>query len=449
MTLHHQTDMALAGWSELPRELLFLIETHLMNLSDRVLFAAVCKSWRSALKESPNRSCFRREFPWLMLPGGTLYSPLEDKVRSINLPNRHHFQRFLGSSTDGWVAMVDELLNVNLFNPISGAKACLPSLTSNFLVMMSYKLCQLFSRRSWMSALDVRDIHLRKAVWSPDPNNFGSMSMVLLLKSMVAFHRPGDAQWTIMYGEFIDLIYYKEIFYLVDHKGQVFTLNINNIQEKVCERWKPWKMDLMMESNKLYLVESPSSLLLVIREMEFPGGCCPYRTTSFKVFELNEATLRWKRKVDLGDGMLFLGMNSSIHLSASDFAGCQGNNIYFTDDNMAQSCSLEHGGYDMGVFSLGDGSLGWHYRTDKRSMWPDPIWIFPNPAGSVRMVGRCTIRRRLVYLFNDHLPDPFYFLDARGRGQICARLLRLFCLYCCIHIISSFFMSLLKWLWML
>ncbi|KAK1289717.1 hypothetical protein QJS10_CPB18g01412 [Acorus calamus] len=427
-----QRDMAPGGWSELPKELLYLIETRLMNLSDRVLFAAACKSWRSALKESPNRSCSRREFPWLMLPGGALYSPLEDKVRSINLPNRHHFQRFLGSSSDGWVAMVDESLNVYLFNPISGAEARLPSLTNVFLVMMR----RLFTHGSWMSSLDVRDIYLRKAVWSPDPNNLGSVSMVLLMKCMVAVNRPGNARWTVRYGQFIDVIYNKEIFYLVDQKGQVFTLNINDIHERrVWKKWKPWNMDLPMGSNKLYLVEGPSSLLLVIRLKKFPGGCCPYRTTGFKVFELNEGTMKWERKVDLGDGMLFLGMNSSIHLSASHFPECQGNRIYFTDDNMAQSCSLKYGGYDMGVFCLGDGSLGCPYRTDERSMWPDPIWIFPNPTGNVSTVCRCTIRRRLLYLFIDHLPRPFYFLDARGRGQIWARLLRFFYLYCCIYFV--------------
>ncbi|KAK1267156.1 hypothetical protein QJS04_geneDACA000405 [Acorus gramineus] len=87
------------------------------------------------------------------------------------------------------------------------------------------------------------------------------------------------------------------------------------------------------------------------------------------------------------DGMVFLGMNCSTYLSATDFHGCRGNRIYFTDDNKK---TRSWWGCDMGVFCLEDGSLGSHYQTNVKPMWPKPIWVFPNPVES----GASTARKR-------------------------------------------------------
>ncbi|KAK1289924.1 hypothetical protein QJS10_CPB18g01553 [Acorus calamus] len=448
-----------ADWSELPNELPYLIESRLTKLSDRVRFPAVCNPWRSALEETDNlpnnisSSTIHREFPWLMLPGCALYSPLENKLllRPINLPLNHRFQRFIGSSSsDGWVAMADDLLNITLFNPISGAQSPLPSLRR--ALVPSIRHLWFPNVLPWLK----KDDHPQKAVWSPDPTNSGSVSMVILMSNnKLAFYRPGEARWNFIRANFFDdVIHYKGVFYLVDFCGRLFTLDINlsSLQQHLMmEPMMLWLMEPKKGIRKPYLVEGPNrSLLMVIREMEFPGDSL-YRTTmGFKVFELDEGTMSWKGKRDgLGDdGMVFLGMNASTYLSATDFHGCKGNRIYFTDDNnVVMSRCLKYGGCDMGVFCLEDGSLGPHYQTDVKLMWPHPIWIF-RKGGSASVVRRCAISKRLFDLLFNHLPDNFYLLDVGGWVLSNTRLLLLLCLYNCTCIILAFLLCILKWWWM-
>ncbi|KAK1266409.1 F-box protein [Acorus gramineus] len=384
-----------AKWSELPKELLCSIESRLTNLSDRVRFRAVCKPWKSALEDSPPNN--RREFPWLMLPGYALYSPLEHKLRRpINLPPNHHSQRFIGSSSsDGWVAMADDHLNITLFNPISGAQASFPSLMRSLFREWVPSFRHLFFKhtRRWLltESSDRRDLHIRKAVWSPDPTNSGSVTMVILMSNMLAVYRPGSetsAGWNFFRANYDDFIYYKDIFYLVDFGCRLITFDINAtssnmLQLLITELMRISMMEPIRGIKKPYLVEGPNrSLLLVIREMDTPSHGrwdFRYRTTGFKVFELDERTMSWRRKDGLGnDGMVFLGMNASTYLPATEFHGCKGNHIYFTDDNMA----ISGWGCDMGVFCLEDESFETHYQTHVKSMWREPIWFFPNPVES-------------------------------------------------------------------
>lgn len=47
-----------------------------------------------------------------------------------------------------------------------------------------------------------------------------------------------------------------------------------------------------------------------------------FRTVGFHVFKMDWSGPRWEKVNNLGDRMLFIGLNSSFSLSASDFPGC-------------------------------------------------------------------------------------------------------------------------------
>ena len=96
----------------------------------------------------------------------------------------------------------------------------------------------------------------------------------------------------------------------------------------------------------------------------------PYVTTGFKILKLqcsaevkSKTEYEWVNVDSLGDQALFLGGNSSVSLSASSFNGCKVNCIYFTDDNFDYSTASLNGlAYDMGVFSMEDGTSKQHYK---------------------------------------------------------------------------------------
>ncbi|KAI3865675.1 hypothetical protein MKW92_017531 [Papaver armeniacum] len=92
---------------------------------------------------------------------------------------------------------------------------------------------------------------------------------------------------------------------------------------------------------------------------------------------------KWVEVKSLGDQILFFGTNSSLFLLASEFSGCQGNSIYFTNDYSEANDDGIHGIHDSGVFNMKDCSIealpyctiGYDW-----SFMPPPIWITPNPC---------------------------------------------------------------------
>ena len=107
----------------------------------------------------------------------------------------------------------------------------------------------------------------------------------------------------------------------------------------------------------------------------------PYMTTGFKILKLESSSkvkskneYDWVNVDNLGDQALFVG-DTSMSLSASSFNGCKANCIYFTDDNVDcyLNC-LNGGGYDMGVFSMENGTMKQHYRGKSLSSFAPPVW---------------------------------------------------------------------------
>ncbi|XBI88128.1 hypothetical protein VPH35_026123 [Triticum aestivum] len=130
--------IASAAWSKLPRDLLGEIYARIASPLGRVLFTAVCRSWRVVRSLQPPPPTI----PWLIISpreGGTakrVFCPVDGKLLGVPLPPVVVGKRPVGFHDGGWVAAastvagVDSLTIVNLFSgdevPLSAKQRTTP-----------------------------------------------------------------------------------------------------------------------------------------------------------------------------------------------------------------------------------------------------------------------------------------------------------------------------------
>ncbi|PKI69864.1 hypothetical protein CRG98_009739 [Punica granatum] len=112
-------------------------------------------------------------------------------------------------------------------------------------------------------------------------------------------------------------------------------------------------------------------------------------TSSFKVYQMKsiEGNIELVESDQLDGRALFLGHNHSCSILASDFPGCRPNCIYYMDDWM-EAAYQPLGAIDIGVFSLEDQCTRPLYvPTPKQWELPPPIWIVPqgNPVNMLSL----------------------------------------------------------------
>ncbi|XP_077243062.1 F-box protein SKIP23-like isoform X7 [Tasmannia lanceolata] len=211
-----------------------------------------------------------------------------------------------------------------------------------------------------------------------------------LLHRSVSQHRPPllmlpneersesrDEGWTTLnrqWGSYEDVIY---------HKGKFYCIIDSESDGK--------------RSGRRYLVESSGELLNVCRYYEMHPMYVRYlilgsskcldgdfdprnlgwtmRTSYFEVSKLDQNTGKWIELESLGDQVLFLGLNSSLSLSALDFPQLKRNCIYFTDDS-----DVNNEGIDNGVYDLENESIKPCYPNSP-SWITKLIWLHPNLCG--------------------------------------------------------------------
>ncbi|KAK1271769.1 putative F-box protein [Acorus gramineus] len=335
-----------SDWSDLPEDMLFSIATRAEHLSDYIRFGAVSKSWRSAITVYP-RPPLHLRFPFLLLSRDNktrdhaLYSPLERKLHPIRLPDRSRPKRCLGSTSDGWVCMIDDNLHLYLLNPFSGAVVLLPPLSTDFITDGSFE-------------------HVLKAVWSAEP----SIIVILLCKKeereTVYYCRPGDARWKVLETS-LEFLHDAVLF----NKG-LYVMNWEARRVAAIDHHGRGMMMAAGPNKFMYLAGCPSGPLLVVRHMKNV-----YETRRFELFEPDSKMKKWVKTKSLDDGMLFLGMNTAIWLSSSSLKECKGNSIYFMDRN--RDGVVE----DLGIFYLEDGSFGSICGLDEKPLYDSFEWVVP------------------------------------------------------------------------
>lgn len=117
-------------------------------------------------------------------------------------------------------------------------------------------------------------------------------------------------------------------------------------------------------------------------EDELPRDVTAHHIEYAKVYKQDSKSSGLVDTKSIGDHALSVGYNNALCLPAT--SGIEKNCIYYTDDyddgifGVAES----KGGFDMGVFSLDDGSIQPHYPGVSKSKFSLPIWIDPNQRWS-------------------------------------------------------------------
>lgn len=396
-------DMAV-DWTQLLPELLETISKRIKVYADYIHCRAVCRNWRSSISGTPYH--LPPQLPWLMLPQSqsnkshrAFFDLSTNNYHFLNLPEASHLKRHCGSS-HGWLILLDDSPLVLLINPLTRAKSTLPSLSSfpnvvgfNYSnIGQEYALQNSSGGRYTCSLRQMRDGFIKKVALSSSPLKAINFTAIAILNQTgdLAYCSNRSQSWTIIENarSFCeDVIYLNGFFYAVNKSGQIAVCDLTGYSPEVSFIETPSQAGGDMQ----YLVSSADELLLVTRYLDlefqddhpFMQQYILYRTIRFEVFRLDRSGPRWVRVRNLGDKVLFIGENSSLSLSATDFSGCIGNCIYHTDDYSETNYDGHFREHDLGIFKLWDGSIEalpcYPRNFLSRSPWPPPIWISPNP----------------------------------------------------------------------
>lgn len=254
-----------------------------------------------------------------------------------------------------------------------------------------YTLSSSLGNRYNLNLRQMRDVFIKKVVLSLSPAKDSNFIAVAILNQTgdLAYCKNGGQCWTIIegaqsYSE--DVIYKKGLFYAVGKGGSMAVCDVSGEVSRV----SVIQMPRQIGGDLQYLVSSEDELFLVTRYLGLEFDLEPYhphliyRTIKFEVFRVNWSGPQWEIVRSLGDKVLFIGENSSLALSASDFSGCVGDCIYYTDDYSETNYDDVYGENDLGIFKLQDGSIeplpsyprNLHYQLQ----WPPPLWVTPNPC---------------------------------------------------------------------
>ncbi|XP_041021657.1 F-box protein SKIP23-like [Juglans microcarpa x Juglans regia] len=389
-------------WTQLPGELLESISNNLTIYADYLRFRSVCHCWRSSVPKTPRH--LPPQLPWLMLPHTrsqsqshrAFFDVSAQKIRLLKYPESSHRKRCCGSS-HGWLLIMDETPAVLLINPLTRVKVQLPPL-STFPIVLSFNYSEIGKEYALTtpsgdiyrcSLREMRDSFIKKVILSMSPagdNNFIALA-ILNLTGDLAFCKNGDESWTFIHdAKFFseDVIYHKELFYAVDKNGSIAVCDVSGTSPRVSIIKTPSQFggDIQYLANS----EDDEELLLVTRYLDLVNDNVDlnvfFKTVKFEVFRINWNGPLWERLTSLGDRTLFVGGNSSLSLSTSDFPACSGNCIYFTDDYCEFNEEFAFGDYDLGIFKLCDGSiepLPCYRRSSHSQIHGPPIWVTPNP----------------------------------------------------------------------
>ncbi|XP_058184013.1 putative F-box protein At5g55150 [Rhododendron vialii] len=407
----------MANWNEIPRDIWRLILQKVVTvITDHIPFCGVCRLWRSIGLEY-RRSKFPANVPGLMIPGGPttatrtrrfLAFPVGKDITQLDdhdLPVLSVPQESLcRGSHRGWLVIVEKNMTMYIYNPISGVRISLPPVTT---------LPKLKRRNTRMSKW-----YVKKAILSAIPLSSSSVNCFVLVFYgfyEMAYCKVGDVVWTAIEGpkrwRYIDAIFYKEVFYIMDYYGGICILDVNLPHPKVTELGiSPPR--LLPYVQKWYLVEFGGELLQILREIliyfaesdkedtdegqqnnaneddEFDydhnfdrnTGDIIDQTTDFQVFKLDMSSglePKWIDVKDLEGGAVFVGLNQSFALTKSNLVGYKGDRIYYTDDNIGSHKLYIRSGNDIGVFNIADSIVEPLYSTHSGSTKPPAVWITP------------------------------------------------------------------------
>ncbi|CAL9093192.1 unnamed protein product [Musa textilis] len=388
----------MADWANLPADLIRCIHGCLEDLMDQINFRCVCVSWQHAVEGNPHHR-MRPLPPWLILPtighdGGYTLLPSVDLVsyaerrrrKGIRLPwESTDGGLVLMGSAAGWVVAADQAAELHLLNPITGAHARLPPITTlpaiaavlqtdgrvtGYLFRISPNLVHETSCKTTRHTL-----YEKITVCSSSSHSW--TTMIVFYHGRLAFARAGDERWSLLQAQneswACDVTFHRGRFYSLHNDGSVSAWNLTDGASP------PARFNV--QHPRLSNICGPDSCLVGSGDdlLRVSRWTCRLEgdervTLRFGVFRLDESG--WVAVQSLGERALFVGSNRGISLSTVAFPEFRTDCIYFAEFCVVAICHLKHG-LEMppgaSVPNLKDGFI----VPDCMYSWPPPIWFAP------------------------------------------------------------------------
>ncbi|CAL9752557.1 unnamed protein product [Musa acuminata subsp. burmannicoides] len=388
----------MAAWANLHADLIRRIHGCLEDLVDQISFRCVCVSWQDAVEGNPHHQ-MRPLPPWLILPtgahaGGRTLHPSVDLVsyaerrrrKSVRLPWESTDGGFaLMGSAAGWVVAADKAAELHLLNPITGAHARLPSITTLPAIAAVLQtdgrvtgyLFRVSPNMVHKTSCDHTRCMLYDKVTVCSSSSDSWTTMIVFYRGRLAFARVGDERWSLLQTQneslVCDVTYHRGRFYSLHNDGSVSAWNLTDgASSRVRFNVQPRSLIDVPVLND-YLVGSGDDLLRVSRWSDRLEGD-KRRTLRFRVSRLDESG--WVALQSLGERALFLGSNRGISLSTVAFPEFKPDCIYYAKSGVVGICHLEHGlilPHGASIPNLKDGFIVPDYMYSR----PPPLWFTP------------------------------------------------------------------------
>uniref|UniRef100_A0A0A9F6W7 DUF295 domain-containing protein n=1 Tax=Arundo donax TaxID=35708 RepID=A0A0A9F6W7_ARUDO len=419
-------------WSRLPSDPLLVVMAAL-DPPDLVRSGAVCSSWRAAYDAVRRlRIPTAESGPCLFYPRAaddpdtaTVYSPCSGASFRVRLPDPPLRRRSLHGSAHGWLVAADEVSDLHLVNPLTGAQLALPPVsTLHHTEAASDEQGDLiYHLREFEDAVrdpanrpkpvkhaasDLRHYMYFKVVLSCSP--CARSDCIILLLHMpdcqLSFALLGDKSWTRIGGDedyngddelwdygYRDAVYRNEdsLFYVLGYHGDIITLDLNGPSPVVKKILKDLPSD---EFTMKYLVMAPWGDFLQVWRLtesqssatpvQFPEGNDPdlrnpyHETHAIQLYKVDIDNQELMRITSLGDYALFLGLNSTMIISTKDFPLLRADCAYLAHDEYFDISRHIYGQKEICIWNFRSGTLEDVDNVQPWRNWPVPMWIRPS-----------------------------------------------------------------------
>ncbi|EEC76805.1 hypothetical protein OsI_14925 [Oryza sativa Indica Group] len=335
-------------WSWLPEDVLLTV-MGFMEVPDVVRSGAACSAWRAAAAAfRSHRLPTPRQPPCLLYAcdaygpdAAALYSP--STAATFRVPFR--IPRAVAGAAHGWLFATDDEANPYLVNPVTGARATLPPITTLDRVR-SRETLVVGGGGGVVYGVDV------------SPNRRGEYT---------AHHRGASARLDVAPSPRVRSHFHRRWYLAVTPRGELL---------RVTRRWHQTAIVAPPDaSNGRWHVEHAVATTGVeVEEIRTPP---PLATAASTATAISVAGLG-----GCGDVALFLGKSSAACIPTEGFPMLRPNCAYLTDDAGGDVVRSPAARRDFGVWDFGSGRLQrlgdvwplhhpWLYS-------PSPIWITPS-----------------------------------------------------------------------
>ncbi|KAL6648710.1 hypothetical protein ACP70R_012934 [Stipagrostis hirtigluma subsp. patula] len=386
-------------WKDLPDDMCYLILDHLDHISV-LSFSVTCKPWAKVCSSIP---VFKSGMATLItsrpdVDGSRIEYDLHDGLFGLNVVSTqasvvcqsHALEnRFWVGGKNDWVVLCDDLLNVELFNPITNTRVPLPSFSTipdasidpYFSSSLQYApFSRLIERIALCQTPRHPDGYLAVAQFSEGFLAFTSASNF----SWVALKNPTDVDGMVNYcpEHFLDAIVHMNNVLAVNMYGEIYSWDMRSPSVHPTRMMAPTQVPHPgFPFRGVYLAISPPGSVMVI----FVHGSALYHRQGMRIlphvqcrfahpdwvliFEFEQGSNEWRRVSSL-ESSLFIGLNYPFYDCTGDL---KNNHVYVSEigDHDAAIFPVDMGEVELLDYPIKGGSL------DVGASRRTPMWFRP------------------------------------------------------------------------